>query len=126
MCECTVVLIGRPGLVTLHARDYEDVHDSELRPAYLEINLSAGPVACLEFEKTQLLQYGLRDCIEALRLHAIDCFGNRTSCAPFEVITWHAARGLHSGQHCSDLKEHKMLDKLTCSRRHVLLDINWW
>ena len=86
MCTFTVNLAGQPGVVTVHAQDTEGPEgSSQLTPDSLEINLSAGAMAGLAFEETQRLHCGLRDCIGALKLLAVDAYGNTASCAPFEV-----------------------------------------
>ena len=87
MCMFTVSLAGQPGSVTVHAQDTDGPKgSSRLTPDSLELNLSAGPMAGLAFEETQRLQCGLRDCIGALKLLAVDAYGNTASCAPFEVM----------------------------------------
>ena len=87
MCSYTVNLVGQPGSVTVHAGDSDGSEgSSKLTPDSLEINLSAGPMTGLAFEETQRLQCGLRDCIGALKLLAVDAFGNTAACAPVEVM----------------------------------------
>ncbi len=90
MCTFTVSLAGQPGVVTVHAQDTEGPEgSSQLTPDSLEINLSAGPMAGLAFEETQRLHCGLRDSIGALKLLAVDAYGNTAACAPFEVARRH-------------------------------------
>ena len=86
VCTFTVSLAGQPGSVTVHAQDSDGPEgSSRLTPDSLEINLSAGPMAGLAFEEMERLHCGLRDSIGALKLLAVDAYGNTASCAPFEV-----------------------------------------
>lgn len=80
------VLGGQLGMVTVHARDNDGPDGTSLlKPDALEIELSAGPMERLQFEETQRLSCGVHDCIGALKLLAVDAFGNMAACTPFEV-----------------------------------------
>lgn len=94
------VLIGSPGSVTVRVHD-ESGSDgsSQLKPASLKINLSAGPMACLAFEETGPLQCGLIDCIGALKLLAVDKFGNKAVCEPF-IVSALCLLGLYNHVRC--------------------------
>lgn len=71
------VLRGRPGLVTVHARDAAEALTSE----HLELRLAPGPMAGLAFGEPGSRNYGTRALIPALTVTAVDDFGNRTACA---------------------------------------------
>jgi len=88
VCAYTVTLAGQPGSVTVHAQDTDGPEgSSKLTRDSLEITLSAGPMTGLTFEETQQLHCGMHDCISALKLLAVDSFGNTADCAAFEVLT---------------------------------------
>jgi hypothetical protein len=80
------MLGGQPGMVIVHARDSDGPDGiSLLKPDALEIELSAGPMDTLQFEESQRLSCGMHDCIGALKLLAVDAYGNTATCTPFEV-----------------------------------------
>lgn len=92
MLAFSAVLVGQPGSVTVHTRDSEGAQGSSLlTPDSLEINLSAGPMASLAFEESGRLQCGVRDCIGAIKLLAVDAAGNLAACEPFEVTSLYGA-----------------------------------
>lgn len=82
----TVVLRGRPGLVTLHARDAAGPDGgSALTPDTLELKLAAGPMAGLAFEGPPAVSAGMRAVLPTLRVIAVDDFGSRTLSPAFEA-----------------------------------------
>ncbi len=94
----SVTLRGRPGLVRMHVRDAAGAAGSSaLTPDTLELKLAAGPMTGLAFDGPPTLACGMRHVLPALRVIAVDDFGNRTSCAAFEV----AADRMFFGRQCS-------------------------
>ena len=84
----SAVLAGEPGSVTVHARDTDGNRSASLlAPDSLDLNLAAGPMTGLAFEESGRLRCGMRDCIGALKLLAVDIFGNTADCMPFEVAS---------------------------------------
>ena len=88
MLAFSAMLTGEPGSVTVHARDADGAQGASLlAPDSLDLNLAAGPMTGLAFEESGRLRCGMRDCIGALKLLAVDCFGNTADCTPFEVAS---------------------------------------
>ena len=84
----SAVLTGEPGSVTVHARDTVGLQGASLLASdSLDLNLAAGPMTGLAFEESGRLRCGMRDCIGALKLLAVDCFGNTADCPLFEVAS---------------------------------------
>lgn len=82
----SVTLRGRPGLVRMHVRDVAGpAGSSALTPDTLELKLAAGQMSGLAFEGPPSLACGMRHVLPALRVIAVDDFGNRTTCPAFEV-----------------------------------------
>lgn len=81
-----VTLLGRPGLVRMHVRDAAGhAGGSALTPDTLELKLAAGPMTGLAFEGAPALACGMRSVLGALRVIAVDDFGNQTTSPAFEV-----------------------------------------
>jgi hypothetical protein len=79
----TALLRGRPGLVSVHARDAGGGRGrSLLEPETLELRLAPGPMAGLAFEEPGSRACGMRGVLPALRVLAVDDFGNPTACGP--------------------------------------------
>ncbi len=90
----SVTLRGRPGLVRMHVRDAAGPsRSSALTPDTLELKLAAGPMTGLAFDTPPSLACGMRHVLPALRVIAVDDFGNRTTCAAFEVAPDHIRIG---------------------------------
>ena len=88
MLAFSAVLTGEPGSVTVHARDTDGLQGASLLASdSLDLNLAAGPMTGLAFEESGRLRCGMRDCIGALKLLAVDCFGNTADCPLFEVAS---------------------------------------
>ena len=106
MLAFSAVLTGEPGSVTVHARDADGAQGASLLASdSLDLNLAAGPMTGLAFEESGRLHCGMRDCIGALKLLAVDSFGNTADCPPFEVASTHLHQDAQPGS-CNSIMQY--------------------